>query len=295
MMTEKTYYNNISSSSIHVSNKPLDWEMEAFFCPHKVGFLETKVPFSIQAEYETGYIILLTVSGAGILEFDDRKFLVGEKQLCYINCDKKYKITSAKQKNDRWHFLYLYFDGSTAKNYYDIIMCNREPVCTISNNKAIESMIWRIINLYRDKTAQNKGIIASMYITRMLTDISVVIVDESKPSIYCPAYINEIYFYIDYNYMKKITLESIGKHLSMNKYYIAHQFKKFSGMTINQYVTSKRINQAKFLLSYTEKSIESISDEIGFYNSGHFIIKFKNFEQITPKQYRKAISQTIEK
>lgn len=84
--------------------------------------------------------------------------------------------------------------------------------------------------------------------------------------------IQRILEYINKNYTSKITLDSISNELFISKYYICKIFKKYTGYTINSYITNKRITQTEFLirsgLSITEACIEAgFSDYSSFYRA----------------------------
>ena len=54
-----------------------------------------------------------------------------------------------------------------------------------------------------------------------------------------------------------------------------------------EYIAQVRVQHAKELLVYTDKSIGQISDETGFQDSSYFSVVFKKYENVTPGEYRK--------
>jgi AraC-like DNA-binding protein len=108
-----------------------------------------------------------------------------------------------------------------------------------------------------------------------------------------PEYINDIFHRIDHFYNKKYTLDKLAKLYSINKFHLAREFKKYSGTTLNEYLITTRIDRAKQFLRYSKKSIEQIAQEVGFYNSSHFIKMFHTREHITPLSYRKQWTCSI--
>ena len=65
-----------------------------------------------------------------------------------------------------------------------------------------------------------------------------------------------------------------------------HNFKEYTGKTVNEYLTEYRIYIAKQLLEDTEKSILEIALECGFNEASYFIRIFKRQTGISPLKYR---------
>lgn len=92
--------------------------------------------------------------------------------------------------------------------------------------------------------------------------------------------------YLDSNYAQNITLDSLAAITHMNKYYMAHAFTKYTGMSPISYLMQKRIQEGKSLLESTTYSIAEISAMLGFSSQSYFSQAFKKAAGITPIQYR---------
>ena len=92
--------------------------------------------------------------------------------------------------------------------------------------------------------------------------------------------------YIDANYDKPIALAEIARasHLSASR--LAHLFKEQMGVTLIEYVTGVRIEQAKELLLGTDQSCTEIGFEVGYSNQSYFTRTFKSLVGMTPRQFR---------
>ncbi|HZJ87175.1 MAG TPA: AraC family transcriptional regulator, partial [Erysipelothrix sp.] len=99
--------------------------------------------------------------------------------------------------------------------------------------------------------------------------------------------LQEIYDYIEMNYQKDLSLEDIAKHVSYNKHYLTRYFKSMTGMSVFTFLNDYRLNQAKWLLITTEKSMDDIAYEAGFQSTKRFHHVFKEVMGTSPLQYRK--------
>lgn len=101
--------------------------------------------------------------------------------------------------------------------------------------------------------------------------------------------LNKIEKDIQKNYMKNLSLKSLGKKYYINNVYLGQLFKKEYGVTFNDYLTSLRIDKAVDLLERTDNRIYTIASEVGFNSPDYFINKFVQIKGVTPHQYRKNL------
>ena len=99
--------------------------------------------------------------------------------------------------------------------------------------------------------------------------------------------IKDVFFYIEKNYAKQITLEELSKVVNMNSSYFCRYFKKLTGKTIMEYINFVRICKAEDFLAQTSDSVIEISMEVGFSSASYFNRVFKNINGISPTEYRK--------
>ncbi|MEK3789992.1 MULTISPECIES: helix-turn-helix transcriptional regulator [Paenibacillus] len=94
--------------------------------------------------------------------------------------------------------------------------------------------------------------------------------------------------YLNQHYRTSITLEELSEVMHLNKYYMCHCFKEITGISINNYVTRKRIDEAKKLLLLSDQSVGNMSELLGFSNPIHFSRMFKQYAGVSPQTYRKT-------
>lgn len=92
--------------------------------------------------------------------------------------------------------------------------------------------------------------------------------------------------YIDSHYHQEITAENLSKRFGYTPSYINRIFKKESGITPLQYVTSLRMEHAKELL-LQEIDIKKIAAVTGYEDARYFSRVFKNETGLTPSAWAK--------
>lgn len=99
--------------------------------------------------------------------------------------------------------------------------------------------------------------------------------------------VNDIQNYILSNLKEAPTLTQLSKVFNYNASYISRIFKQKTGLNISQFIAHNKIEKAKDLLLKTDKTIETISKDVGFDNSKYFFCFFKKQTGISPGDFRR--------
>lgn len=89
-------------------------------------------------------------------------------------------------------------------------------------------------------------------------------------------------------YHTNITLSDLCSHFGRSKSHISHMFKSKSGMTIREYCNNLKLEDARKLLSETDRSVTEIAFDVGFGDASYFVHLFSKKYGVTPLKYRKA-------
>ncbi len=93
--------------------------------------------------------------------------------------------------------------------------------------------------------------------------------------------------FIENNFHRDISLEEIATVSGVTKEHLCVLFQSTFGMRPFEYVTKTRIQKAKELLaSRHDLSLGKISSLCGFNSAAYFALKFRQYENITPSQFR---------
>ncbi len=95
--------------------------------------------------------------------------------------------------------------------------------------------------------------------------------------------------YIGKNYAEKFTLNGLAKMAKLSPNYFTKKFKEKVGQPPLKYVNTLRIQQAKFLLEHTDKPINTVMEEVGFWDAAHFSKLFKLETGYSPSKFRFAL------
>ena len=92
--------------------------------------------------------------------------------------------------------------------------------------------------------------------------------------------------YVQQHLSEPIKTDNIAKALFMGRSRLSTSFKNETGINISNYITQIKIDEAKRLLRYSDKSFTSIATYLGFSSPSHFSKVFKEKTDTTPFEYR---------
>lgn len=102
-------------------------------------------------------------------------------------------------------------------------------------------------------------------------------------------YIIDNYFLNNYN--KSPKLDDLSEQLNLSAVQIHRILQKVYGKSFRKIVASLRIENAKILLSETDMPVSEISFAVGYHVLHNFYTVFKDENNMTPLQYRKAFAK----
>ena len=97
----------------------------------------------------------------------------------------------------------------------------------------------------------------------------------------------ELLDYIARNCSECLRSDELAAKCFYTPEHFSRSFKKYTGMTLKEYVFSCRVKKAARLLRETDLSVEQILSESGFTNRTAFFKRFSQSFGCTPLQYRK--------
>ena len=97
----------------------------------------------------------------------------------------------------------------------------------------------------------------------------------------------DVMSYIRHHLSEPITTDKIAKALFMSRPRLSEKFKQQTGENLVDFILKEKIEEAKRLLLYTDKSVTAISAYLGFSSQSHFTHVFKKYAKSLPNEYRK--------
>jgi AraC-like DNA-binding protein len=96
--------------------------------------------------------------------------------------------------------------------------------------------------------------------------------------------------YIEANLSEDLSLEAVGTKVFLSPKYLSKLFKEEMGVTYTDYVTSRRMEQAKVLIENNNMTIDRVASSVGYGTTAYFIKRFKEMYGCTPGSYVRSLT-----
>ena len=93
--------------------------------------------------------------------------------------------------------------------------------------------------------------------------------------------------FIEENLANDTSIAALSQECNLSASYFARAFRASLGMTPHQWITRRRIERAKSLMTHTAESLAEISVMCGFVDQSHLGRHFLAVEGVTPAQWRR--------
>ncbi|MFM0772624.1 helix-turn-helix domain-containing protein [Streptococcus suis] len=96
--------------------------------------------------------------------------------------------------------------------------------------------------------------------------------------------------YIDHHYSEELNRKVLADLVFISPDHLARLFKHETGKTLINYITDKRIEEAKKLLLNSNATVYIIADQVGYDNYSYFSKSFKKNTGLSPIEFRQQYS-----
>jgi len=258
---------------------PSNMAKNMFFYLKVVGHFFCTTDYKVERSDYSNFLLMYIKKGTGLVSFDNKTYVVHENDIIIIDCHKSHTYSS-----DNFETLWIHFDGSMSKQYFDLLYHRYGCVFHLLQSTIIPKYLNIILDSFKSNIIPNEPLV-SCYIQRMLTELLLISTDTNNNGNRDNPVIKIMVFIKD-NYKNKLTLEELSSKVNLSLFYFSRIFKKESGYTPYEYIIMIRINEAKRLLKSTQLSIKQIAFSTGFNSESNFVTCFKNNSNVTPKEFR---------
>jgi len=101
--------------------------------------------------------------------------------------------------------------------------------------------------------------------------------------------IEQVREYMDSNYSRPMGLQDIADAVGLSRNYLCGLFKKETGLNVWDYLTSRRMEEAKRLLHETNDKTYEVALKVGYDNPGYFSRMFRKYVGTSPREYKSRL------
>jgi AraC-like DNA-binding protein len=230
-----------------------------------------------------GYLFQYTLKGYGIFEANNEvyRILPGQAFFVEIPGDEKYYCTKDMDE-EGWEILYIHFEGTAVKSYYDKIVQKTGKILNLSQNS---SAIQYLLNFHEELSKGRKvqPFIGSEIVFHFLTLLCTkVAYNEDNYSLKTRLAIEDM----ENNFETLDGISAVADKLGISCSHFTREFTRETGINPIKYLTNTRIQNAMQLLQNTTLSINEIAANCGFSCGNYFSKTFKKHMKLSPQEFR---------
>lgn len=228
--------------------------------------------------------ILHSVNGQGCLKTEDSS--VSLPPGCYFflpnNVPHEYYPVT-----DTWEVNWVVFDGPACPQIKKELGLTRALCCTPKNSGTLDKLFNKMFvaqktdKVFGDYTCSGLMYDYLLEFYRQITDKSTS--DGTNKSEQLMPILN----YIDHHFAEDFSMTVLAELSGISPQHLCRIFKETMHMRPMEYLTYRRLGEAKNLLRHSDIPIAQIGRRCGFPDAGYFSTVFKRYEGVSPGEYRK--------
>lgn len=275
-----------SKNQNRIITTPTSYAKEHYLYVQETGSLQSSEPHVSRRDNLASLLFFVVMKGSGTLTYNGKRHPIRMGDCIFINCVEEYSHESSLE--DPWELSWVHFYGKEASSIYEHYL--EQDGYYVFHPTDISPFLPALNSLFSEQS--EKGSFYEQKCHKYLTDIVTACYlesarlheDKTDTTI---SKIPAIRSYLDDHFAENITLDFLATHFFISKFHLSREFKKATGITVGNYLNSRRINEAKQLLRFTKEPINVIAATCGIPDVNYFTKVFTKYESMTPSAYRK--------
>lgn len=263
-----------------------------FLCEYRLYKPNTDMPYS---RYNNNYYeILYVIDGNRKIVFENGKeYTLNQSSIALVQPGVMYKTLSASPKKQSKIIVIasqLFVEELCRAFSREMFSCFDYGVINMDadTRQIVNTNLNQLRARYNSKNSFSDD--HKIHFLNIVYALSQYMKKEDKTQNDIPKNVDVVYEvkkYINVNFTQKLSLSELAKMFSVSEGHLSRTFKKKTGTTISQYITTLRLTSARRLLESSSMSVRDIAENVGFSSLNHFDKIFKKDHGFTPSEYMK--------
>ena len=274
------------SQSDRCLHTPGSFAKENLLYVQEVGKLKSMKPHRCVRENLDSFLFLIVLEGKGSLDVKGKHYQVDSGSCALIDCMEHFEHISDEQ--DAWRLAWVHFNGSSARGYYELFMrYNKdENIFKVQDTHKWDDLLKELLNRQKERNLQSELYCAELiqHLLNMMienvADLDIVASEEEK------AMANEIRKQVNVQYADAKVLEELEKSFSESIKELSTKFRRYFGISLEEYISNRRFNAAKELLRFSIKPVDEVVAESGIGDLIAMQKMFQDNEGMSAEEYR---------
>jgi AraC-like DNA-binding protein len=126
-----------------------------------------------------------------------------------------------------------------------------------------------------------------------LIDLARLLSEEERISVTEPV-LDAVFEVLEARYAEDLSLPQVARSVGRSPAHLTTTLKRQTGLSMVQWLTERRLAEARWLLLSTDEPVGLIADRVGYHDVTHFTRLFRRAHELTPRDWRKRARATGE-
>ena len=184
--------------------------------------------YTVRKELDS-YLVKLTLSGAGILEYGGETYRLPAGSFFWIDCRAPQHYYTAPDTG-QWDVLWFHFYGATADAYYQAFLSQTQgrAAASLPVDSPVSAQMSALLALAGEAgVGLGRDLDASALMTTILCGLIHGAAQQRPQPV--PAVLQKVRQYLHEQYAQKITLDTLSARYNISKYHLQRSFQHYFG------------------------------------------------------------------
>ncbi len=286
MSDEIRFTNEGMTESERQIHTPGVFAKENLLYVQEIGRLKSLSPHKSIREGVESFLFLLVISGKGTLSTGGKEYRISMGDCAFIDCMDHYEHISDVE--DAWRLGWIHFNGKPAKAYHDLFIKinGGKPVFRVRGIDEWNARLGEIIELQNSRSLYSEFKSGELLLRLVNQIVFSVEAEVGKLREDNRSLADSLREYLNTNYPQKDIIPEAARRYGVSESELYRIFENVYRIGIEDYIESRRINAAKFILRFSLDTAEQVAKETGIRSVEELDKLFKKWEGISPEEYR---------
>ncbi len=262
----------------------------------QIGELCLEPTSEVSSHPQTCYEISYIITGEGWFEHEGQRINVGPGDLIFSPDQGIHSIHAAEHSELYYAYVgfRLAFCDDPALAEHTALFSQGIPLLYRGNNHIYSNFRHCMDEFYREQPTD--FLMVEACLTRLILSCYRIFTSNAAEPDYTVGIQNSgqllyrVMKFVENHTSDPLTVAQVATGVGYSACYLSHLFKNKMGITLQEYISDRRIERAKELMALKRFTITEIAEQLGYLNLQSFSRTFKKKTGYTPSQYAQEIS-----
>jgi AraC family transcriptional regulator of arabinose operon len=224
-------------------------------------------------------------NGSGILLVDGKEFNIGTDMGFFLSPGVPHEYFALKEP---WETHWITFEGYAIPSLLKLLGFERWNVFHITGRQLLEKLLLEIYAAGVSKSIAKTLECSALLYQFLLTTRHRIEKNSDLSNSSTLLQLHPVILYMEENFSSQISLDELALKANVSKQHFCRLFKQTHHMRPFEYLNRYRIQKAKeYMVVPKDPPVKAVAEMVGFNDTSYFCAVFKEYEGVTPLEFKR--------